>query len=63
MVLVCNDRHAAAQVVEAVTAYAEDRVRVPASGLRARPTAPMPAALKAQAATVAASLCRDAEEL
>jgi beta-N-acetylhexosaminidase len=63
MVLVCNDRHAAAQVVDAVTAYEEDRVRVPASGLRARATVPMPAALKAQAATVAASLCRDAEEL
>jgi len=59
MVLVCNDRNAAVQVVETVTRRAEDRVRVPASGLRARVTTPMPAALKAQAAAVAASLCVD----
>lgn len=62
MVLVCNDRTAAEQVVEAVTRRVDERVRVPASGLRARTTAPMPAALKAQATAVAASLCRDAEE-
>ncbi|MEY1661771.1 beta-N-acetylhexosaminidase [Isoalcanivorax beigongshangi] len=55
MVLVCNQRAAALQVLDAVTAL-QPSARVPASGLRAAPQSPMTAAQRQQAQALAARL-------
>lgn len=55
MVLVCNQRAAALQVLDAVTAL-QPSARVPASGLRAVPQAPMTAAQRQLAQALAARL-------
>lgn len=55
MVLVCNQRAAALQVLDAVTAL-QPSARVPASGLRAVPQAPMTAAQRQRAQALAARL-------